>query len=255
MVANNLETLIQCKEDMKAAIEERGVTITGGLSTYADLILDIDADLNLNSTGWDETTIGYAIESLQNRINWTVDYVNERISNSTSGVQLFGFDDYKPYNTALTFFPANVDISKYNDISYFFKNQDGLIFIGDINTHNAENVHYMFYNCSSLISTPDLDFTNVINANGVFNDCSSLERIGNISNFGIQPNFKSFGLFMYCYNLEPESVVNFFNNLYDRASVGYSVVELGFQRECLNKLSENDLMIAINKGYSIVGYV
>ena len=42
--AEYLNTLIECKEDMKAAIEERGITITGGLSTYADAIEEIEWD-------------------------------------------------------------------------------------------------------------------------------------------------------------------------------------------------------------------
>lgn len=253
--AEYLNTLIECKEDMKSAIEERGVTVTGGLSTYADAIQSIEADLNMYVTDWDETTIGYAIESLQNRINWTVDYVNERISNNTNGVQLFGFDDYSVYNTALTFFPANVDISKYNDISYFFENQDGLLYIGSIDTSNAVNMRYFFYECKNLVSTPELDFNAATNAVGVYRGCYSLENIGEVHNFGNKANFETAQIFLDCYNLTRESVVNFFNCIYDRASAGYSVLELGFQTKVLNRLTDDDIMIAINKGYNIVGYV
>lgn len=42
--AEYLNTLIECKEDMKSAIEERWATVTGGLSTYADLIREIEWD-------------------------------------------------------------------------------------------------------------------------------------------------------------------------------------------------------------------
>ena len=40
-IADNLQTLIDCKADMKSAIEEKGVTVSGGLSTYADAIKQI----------------------------------------------------------------------------------------------------------------------------------------------------------------------------------------------------------------------
>lgn len=255
MVANNLETLIQCKEDMKAAIEERGVTVTGGLSTYADAIQSIEADLNMYVTDWDETTIGHAINALQDRINWTATYVADIIANATNGSQLFGFDDYSWYKTALTFFPANVDISKFDDVSYFFENQDGLLYIGSIDTSNAVNMRYFFYECKNLVSTPELDFNAATDAVGVYRDCYSLENIGEVHNFGNKANFETAQIFLGCYNLTRESVVNFFNCIYDRASAGYSVLELGFQTKILNRLTDDDIMIAINKGYNIVGYV
>jgi hypothetical protein len=43
--AEYLNTLIDCKEDMKAAIKSKGVTPEGGLSTYADAISEIEWDL------------------------------------------------------------------------------------------------------------------------------------------------------------------------------------------------------------------
>ena len=43
-IADKLQDLIDAKADMKSAIESKGVEVTGGLSTYADAIRDIEWD-------------------------------------------------------------------------------------------------------------------------------------------------------------------------------------------------------------------
>lgn len=40
-ISDRLQELISCKSDIKTAIEEKGVSVTGGLSTYADAIKQI----------------------------------------------------------------------------------------------------------------------------------------------------------------------------------------------------------------------
>lgn len=45
-IADKLQDLIEAKADMKAALQEKGVTPTGGLSTYADAISKITDTLD-----------------------------------------------------------------------------------------------------------------------------------------------------------------------------------------------------------------
>lgn len=40
-ISDRLQELISCKSDIKTAIEEKGVSVTGGLSTYAEAIDEI----------------------------------------------------------------------------------------------------------------------------------------------------------------------------------------------------------------------
>lgn len=42
--ADRLNDLITAKEDMKSAIEEKGVEVTGGLTSYADAINSLNTD-------------------------------------------------------------------------------------------------------------------------------------------------------------------------------------------------------------------
>lgn len=50
-IADELNTLVNCKEDMKSALIEKGVTPEGGLSTYADAIDKIQTGLEEKYVG------------------------------------------------------------------------------------------------------------------------------------------------------------------------------------------------------------
>ena len=45
-IADKLQDLVMAKEDMKSALIEKGVTPTGGLSTYADAVREIENELD-----------------------------------------------------------------------------------------------------------------------------------------------------------------------------------------------------------------
>jgi hypothetical protein len=46
-ISDRLQELISCKSDIKTAIEEKGVSVTGGLSTYADAVREISGGVSL----------------------------------------------------------------------------------------------------------------------------------------------------------------------------------------------------------------
>lgn len=46
-ISDRLQELIDCKSDIKTAIEEKGVSVTGGLSSYADAVREISGGVSL----------------------------------------------------------------------------------------------------------------------------------------------------------------------------------------------------------------
>lgn len=153
---------------------------------------------------------------------------------------------------------------------------------------NVLNVYQMFYYNSSLTTIPDMNFKKLSNfcqhygyasaswlqscsrltTLGVI-DCDSIRDIGyvfgnttnnNIVNCGGFRNLGKVPLLVntdtsYFMQLAPnltyESLINIFNNLYDRASAGYSILTLKLHATQLSKLSDEDIAIATNKGWTI----
>jgi surface protein len=112
----------------------------------------------------------------------------------------------------------------------------------------------MFDRCSSLTTIPLLDTSKVTNISiiGVTNN-TSLTNLGGFKNLGMAPGLTSVtsNFLSMCPNLTYESIMNVINNLYDRAAAGMSVLTIKFHANSLALLSEDDIAIATNKGWTI----
>jgi surface protein len=153
---------------------------------------------------------------------------------------------------------------------------------------NVSDVYRMFRNCTNLKEIPNLNTSNVTkfgsttSGDSWLDGCSNVEKIGvidcdsatNVTRFfnwnGSTVKITEFGgcrnlgkvssvsgtdgyYFMYDVpNLTYESVLNVLNGLYDRASAGLSVLTLKLHANHLAMLSEDDIAIATNKGWTIV---
>ena len=83
----------------------------------------------------------------------------------------------------------------------------------------------------------------------------ALKNFGGFINYGMKSNASSitnynFGL-SPCNNLTHTSLMNIINNLYDRATAGYSVLTIKFHPDALARLSDDDIAIATSKGWTI----
>ena len=84
----------------------------------------------------------------------------------------------------------DIDVSKIQDFSYLFENQDHLVEI-DISkwdVSNAISLKCMFNGCRYLRTTGDLgnwNVSNVADMSFMFNDCQCLTNIGDLSNWEI----------------------------------------------------------------------
>jgi hypothetical protein len=144
----------------------------------------------------------------------------------------------------------------------------------------------MFRGCSDLASIPDLNLAKVTSFGGssssswLYNstrlqsmgviDCDSVTNIGyalgsstnnylthlggfrNLGKASSVSNTNGNYFMAYAPNLNYQSVLNVLNGLYDRASAGLSVLTLKLHANHLAMLSEDDIAIATNKGWTIV---
>ena len=206
----------------------------------------------------------------------------------TSNVTNMGYMFYNCGN--LTSVPQ-MDTSNVTNMNYMFKWCSALTSIPQMDVSKVTNVEQMFAITTSLPSKykslPDFNFMSLKNFGGQSSyswvygqhlnlesygviDCDSITDIGYV--FGNSSNsvltqiggFRNLGkassvsntngnyFMIMAPNLNYQSVLNVLNGLYDRASAGLSVLTLKLHANHLAMLSEDDIAIATNKGWTIV---
>ena len=260
----NLTQLINCKRDIKSAIIEKGVEVTGGLTSYADAIRSIEGDLPVGSLP-DKTKLKHNL--------WTVGPELNTSAMTDMSSMFAGC-----YNmTSMSLF----DTSKVTDMSYMFDSCNDLITVPLFDTSNVTNMRGMFGWCGALVTIPQFDTSNVTDMSDMFHrslsleslpelDCSSvttvssmfqcdsymarLTSVGGFKNLGMQPNLtgtNSAYFLAKCPKLGYRAVNNIINNLYDRASAGYSVLTLRLDPDVLDMLYSVTISEATRKGWTL----
>ena len=184
-------------------------------------------------------------------------------------------------NSGLQIVP-NLQTSNVTDMSYmfYFCSSNYLSEIPEMDMSNVTNVTYMFYYCPGLVKIPNLNCSKVTSFSSFtyqtsnlesmgWIDCDSCTSVGGIMNSSMSKltylgGFRNLGkastvsgtngssFLNYAPNLTYESVMNVINGLYDRATAGLSVLTLKLHANHLAMLSEDDIAIATNKGWTIV---
>ena len=281
MIIDNLETLVEIKNDIKTAIEDAGGEITGGLITYADSIrypvlllpsglkfhnsynvadYDYSNYTDMSYMFWNELHDGSIPELTNVNLFGTSNVTNMRLmfyNTSIQNINLFDTSNVTDFvgmfeGTPISNIPMldtqngelMASMFMYTKISEFPK----------IKIHNAISISQIARHCENLVSIPLLDGTNVQTASYAFSDCPALTTIAGVKNFGKNPNMTS-NTISYMFSLSSliteQSCINIFNNLYDRASAGYSIVNMSFEPEVIARLTDEDIAIATNKGWAI----
>lgn len=135
---------------------------------------------------------------------------------------------------------------------YMYYNCKALKTASSIRFTNFTDISYMYYSCTSLTSIPKMDCGNIEKCSSFAASCSALTTLGGFTNLGQKANLTGTDwMFRYSPALTRDSILNIFNNLYDRASAGYSVLTFHINSTPLALLSEDDIAIATNKGWTI----
>ena len=186
--------------------------------------------------------------------------------------------------TSLTSIPP-LNTTKVTDVESMFYKCSSLTTIPPLDFSNVTSVGWLFASCSELMSLPDLNLSKVTKfiystyTNGWLYNCSKLQSIGvldcdsvtdiryvlgatnnNLTHLG---GFRNLGktssltgtntnYFMtYAPNLTYQSIMNVLNLLYDRAANGLSNLTLKLHANHMALLSDEDKLVAINKGWTL----
>lgn len=159
-----------------------------------------------------------------------------------------------------------LDTSSVTAMSSMFASCDRLLTIPKLDTSKVTSMSDMFYNCVDLLAIPQLDTSNLNYLNILmFYQCMSLMYLGGFKNLGKAYTQTTANYSQYTLNLSPcsqlthDSLMNVINNLYD-LNLTYDVANGGtlYQQKLdigstnLAKLTDEEIQIAIDKGWNVV---
>ena len=206
-------------------------------------------------------------------ITWNIKYLNgyDMCGERFSAINMYGA--YKDL-TAAVVIDIKYDTSKSTSFGQAFYGCNSLILCPNIDTSSATGMSYMFYSCRALRSIPQLNTSNVIQMSYMFNECQNLRSIplldcsrlnvidymfgySNLTTLTDLSCFKNLridfrnGLY-YLPNLTVQSLMNVINNLYDfRANGSTTTKTLQLGTTNLNKLTDEQKAVAVNKGWNL----
>ena len=226
-------------------------TIINRLQVVRDYFIDAIVDMG----GTAETDMSFA--QLANQIY----AIPLGIAHVRSGYQLF------MNNTEMTELPAGLEISKFDSLYKMCYGCTALTYVNVLPTAAIKDLRWIFYGCSALKQIDGIDTSSITSATEMFHGCSSLVTIHNDLDFS-NVTEKIDDTFTSCKSLQNVSFKGTINvdiamNGCQKLTVA-SLLSLlnalapGANKTCkigttnIMKLTEEQRMIAINKGWQLV---
>lgn len=271
-IAENLQTIIDIKADIKTAIENKGVTVgDASFSEYAGKIDSIEAggsasiDVGALGIKFGNSTFTEIPDIFDFNNVTDVMYMFYRCEYLTS-VPLFDTSNvssmYGMFRgcSSLTSIPL-FDTSNVTDMQEMFDNCLSLTTIPQFNTSNVNSMREAFSNCEELITLPEFDCSG-FNGRGqqglhiVGDTILPIQNIGGFKDLGkgfIENNFWSVVSLNTLFDLTYESCMNIINKVYDmNLNTKYTVnPRIVFSTTSYDLLSDDDIAIATSKGWTI----
>lgn len=235
-----VNNLVECKNNIKDALQSRDISVTGGMTTYADLIRQIEGEkytLDFSLLGYNEEEIKSAYKGINNGIK--------------NGFVLSS-------DPITLYFPKREDLEKSN-ANLLYQVNSRMVAVPKFTPQPYQG--YMFAGQKILTTIPELDYSEVYNVRQTWGACYRLKNLGGFINMGMPENFNQYTSDdkIYYYKVDfascpltRSSIMNVFNNLYDRASAGYPIITLNISGYTYKLLTKDDIAIATNKGWTIV---
>ena len=175
-IADKLTSLINTKQDIKSAISEKGVEVTGGMTTYADAIRRIET----GGGGGDSFYVPVGLK-------FVYKYPPKSDTYNIPEFTLPKLILADGYTDGTYMFDGNMSLTNINgiyssnspliDCRYMFNNCSSLESISYLDSSNVTDLRYMFYNCHNLTTIPQMDTSKVTDMMEMFWRCSSLTTI------------------------------------------------------------------------------
>ena len=160
--------------------------------------------------------------------------------------------------TSLTTIPL-LDTSNVTNMSGMFCNCKSITTIPQLNTSKVTNMMSMLSDCTALTTIPQLDTSNVTRLDSICAACFELTTLGGFINLGQaystsqSANYSSYTLDLSTSDkLTHDSLMNVINNLYDIATKGCKTQKLVLGSTNLAKLTDEEIAIATNKGWTVL---
>lgn len=176
-IAENLQTIIDIKDNIKTAIENKGVDMSNTpFSEYSTKIDKITtgggtgSGLDFSLIGYDDKLSKETNDKLNESLTYSKQLYDEWDSSRNSTSSLYSNDKQLIY-------APNIDTSNVTDMTSMFKGCSSLTTIPLLDTSNVTDMREMFNGCKSLTTIPLLDTSDVTNMYYMFNSCSSLQSI------------------------------------------------------------------------------
>lgn len=151
-----------------------------------------------------------------------------------------------------------LDTSSVTNMSAAFAYCESLESVPSLNFSNVTNMDSTFAYCEGLQTIPKIDTSKVVNINGAFVDCLELVNVGGFQNLGSSytvgaaSNYENYKLALgRSTKMSHDSLINIINNLYDIASKGCNPQTLNIGATNLAKLTDEEIAIATNKGWTV----
>lgn len=165
------------------------------------------------------------------------------------------------YNTKLEELPL-YDMGNNTSLQNYCANSSKIKIFPKYNTSKVTTFQYMLNGCTGLERIEEIDGSSAINVSYCFSNLAgarNLTYFGGFKNLGMAyltttgANNTYYGLDLYyCNYLTHESLMNVINGLYDIASKGCNTQQLKLHTTQRALLSDEDIAIATNKGWTVV---
>lgn len=257
--ADKLNKLLETKEAIKQAIIDKGGTVGDVFAEYPTAIQNIQSGSGTFVVPEGIKFAYSSVEEFPGNLDWSevaqaADHSNRfyycqkltkfpklTISNATNTSYMFG-----RCSAMKEIDMSNWDLSNVTNTSDMFSNCKLLKSIkwGEFNTSSNKNFNSMFAYCELLQSVPEMDFssnTSTYSSGSPFSSCYNLRNVGGLKGINKSINLNNI------YSLSYNSLLNIINGLAD----GVSGQILTLHKDLVNQLTDDDIAIATNKGWSI----
>lgn len=290
-IADKLNYLEETKQSIRAAIENKGVTISDidSFRSYGDKINNIQVGEGTNpGFEYDYSLLvpnqGSNYNYLASAITKITQIPEGKLTSGTWAYMFAGMINLEEI-------PSNLDVSDVNNFTGVFTDCKKLKAVPDLSAANPSYVNAMFKNCESLTIIPQINTSKCTSFDSIFYGCKNITYIpfldcgkatsvtqmfymSSIPTHEVQvEGFKDLGKSYtqksknyYTYKLEifrlngltHDSIMNIINNLYD-LNLTYDVANGGTLYEQtlnlggnnINKLTEDEIAIATSKGWIV----
>lgn len=156
-----------------------------------------------------------------------------------------------PKLTGVSIEDKGVSRIKFTNVNNMFSGCSSLTGFGfSIDVSDLTSLRFVYNGCGDITSTNITgDGSKIKDVTYLFAGCISLKSFGGIKNFGAAPDLLNTLDFSSCQLLSNNSINSIINNLYDRASAGYSIKNITFHKYA--DISEDDITLATRKGWCV----